>query len=93
MYDAIESLLQKVQGYLTRVSVHLKPAIPPDSAFLDILVNTLVYIFTVLALVTRYCTSAAESDSQLKKTLRPVYRRIRMFERSVAAIVVLIICS
>ena len=72
-------MLQKVQEYLTRVSIHLKPAIPPDSALLDILVDTLVHIFTVLALVTKYCHTTAESDSKLK-VLGSATRRVGMFK-------------
>ena len=79
LYDAIESLLQKVQEYLTRVSIYLKPAIPPSSALLDILVDTLVHIFTVLALVTKYCHTTAESDSKLK-VLGSATRRVGMFK-------------
>ena len=80
MYDAIESLLQKVQDYLTRVSIHLKPTNPPSSALLDILVDTLVHIFIVLELTTKYCRLTTERDSYLKKVFRRLFRRGRMFK-------------
>ena len=75
MYDAMESLFQRVQDYLKRVSIHLKPTIPPSLALLDIIVDTLVHIFTMLALTTKYCHSASENDSQLKQAFRPFIRR------------------
>ena len=70
----------KVKDYLERISIHLKPAIPPSPALLDILVDTLVHIFTVLALTTKYCRSIAENESKVKNVLRQASRHMRMFK-------------
>ncbi|VDB88494.1 unnamed protein product [Peniophora sp. CBMAI 1063] len=75
LYDAVETLLQKVTDYLERVSIHLEPLTPPSPALMDILIDTLVHILTTLALATRYCNSVIASDSRAKNVARAVFRR------------------
>ena len=80
LHDAIETMFQRVKDYLERISIHLKPTIPPSPALLGILVDTLVHIFTVLALTTKYCRSIAENESKVKNVLRQASRHMRMFK-------------
>ena len=89
LQDAIETLFQRVKDYLERISIHLKPTTPPSTALLDILVDTLVHIFTVLSLTTKYCRSTAENDSKVKKVFRPVARHMRRFKHLTATIMAL----
>ena len=59
---------------------------------MEILVDALVHIFTVLALTTKYCHLTAERDSYLKKVFRRLFRRMRMFKHLTAGDAMLIIC-
>ena len=59
---------------------------------MDILVDTLVHIFTVLELTTKYCHLTAERDSYLKKVFMRLFRRMRMFKHLTAGDAMLIIC-
>ncbi|KZV62942.1 hypothetical protein PENSPDRAFT_758344 [Peniophora sp. CONT] len=65
-YDDIESLLTEIQTCIARVDTHLKPSTPPSSALTDILTDTLVQVFTVLAIVTKYCPKEAAKRKSLK---------------------------
>ena len=93
MYDAVESLFQKVRDYLERVSIHLEPATPPSPALLNVLGETLTHIFTVFSLATRYCTLVAERDSWFKRVLRLFARRTSEFYCRFSESVTLTQCS
>ncbi|KZV71697.1 hypothetical protein PENSPDRAFT_733947 [Peniophora sp. CONT] len=82
VYNAVETLLDKIKNYLQRVSIHLKPSILPSPTLMDILVNTLVHIFTALALTTKYCDAVVKGDPQSKKNSgRAIIRRTKDFLR------------
>lgn len=75
LYDAIETLLRKINDYLERVSIHLEPSSPPSPALTNILVDTLVHILVALALATRYCNSAVKDVSRALNVARAIFRR------------------
>ncbi|KZV58911.1 hypothetical protein PENSPDRAFT_695665 [Peniophora sp. CONT] len=58
LYNAIESLLRKVNASLARIRVYLEPSSPPNPALFDVLRLTLVQVFVVLGIVTKYCDKA-----------------------------------
>ncbi|KZV62638.1 hypothetical protein PENSPDRAFT_758563 [Peniophora sp. CONT] len=76
LYDAIEALFQAIKNYLERISTHLKPSTPPSHALMNILVDTLVHIFTAIALTTKYCDRIAVKKSS-RFELGAFIRRIK----------------
>ncbi|KZV61419.1 hypothetical protein PENSPDRAFT_298261 [Peniophora sp. CONT] len=77
LYDAIETLLHKVKHSLDRIKIHLSPSTPPSPALFSILVDTLVQVFTILAIVTKRCDMAVQSDSKFGKVTRVLSRRLK----------------
>ena len=75
----METLFRKVKDCLDRLKIHFTPSIQPSPVLVDILIETLVHIFTVLALATKYCDSAIKSDSRFKQGTRAVFRRTSEF--------------
>lgn len=76
LYDATETLLHKVKNSLDRIKIHLTPSTPPTPALFSILTDTLVQLFTILALATKHCDMAVKSDSRLGKVARVLSRRL-----------------
>jgi hypothetical protein len=78
LYNAIESLFDRIKRYLERVALHLPKlsakAIPPTPALVDILVDTLVQVFAAIAIMTKYCNSM-KRDTLLKTIWRTVLGR------------------
>ncbi|KZV62887.1 hypothetical protein PENSPDRAFT_670064 [Peniophora sp. CONT] len=78
LYDSIESLLRKIGTCLTRIKVYLQPSSPPNPALMDVLRMTLVQVFIVLGIVTKYCDKAVNNDpkSKAKKGVKAMMQRI-----------------
>lgn len=89
LYDTIESLLLKIKGCLARYRIYLKPSLPLNPALKNILVETLVQVFTVLAIVTKYCARATSSSSipEGKTGMRAFLRRLSALRTHLIAIV------
>ncbi|KZV64127.1 hypothetical protein PENSPDRAFT_669265 [Peniophora sp. CONT] len=66
LYDAIESLLRKINACLARTRVYLEPLSRPNPALMDILRMALVQVFIVLGIVTKYCDKAGDTESRSK---------------------------
>ncbi|KZV62659.1 hypothetical protein PENSPDRAFT_739236 [Peniophora sp. CONT] len=75
LYDSVEALLQEVIVYLKRVTIHLKPKVPPAPEVMNVLADALVQVFTALAMATKYCNLAVKSDSRLRSLMRVSFRR------------------
>ncbi|VDB86852.1 unnamed protein product [Peniophora sp. CBMAI 1063] len=81
LYDAVASLFRKVKDYLTRVAIHFRVSTPLSEPLLDILANTMVQVFHLFALATKYCNSVVGSDSCMKRCARVVFRRTKDYFR------------
>lgn len=66
----LEQLLRKLKGFLSRLEIYLETEI--NGALRDIFIQTLVKLFEVFALVTKYCQ---ESKKKPLRTIRNIVRR------------------
>ncbi|KZV62656.1 hypothetical protein PENSPDRAFT_670205 [Peniophora sp. CONT] len=83
LYNAIESLLRKVNACLVRIKVYLESSSPPNPALVDVLRFILVQVFVVLGIVTKYCDKAGGKDSKSKdkKGVQVIMQRMRDLSR------------
>ena len=79
LYDDIESLFEKIKGYLERVSIQLPKVstarTAPSPALMNVFADTLVQVFIAIAITTKYCGVAFEGEPGYKKIARNVLRR------------------
>jgi hypothetical protein len=54
VYDALESLLFRLQSFLDRVDMHLSSRSAPSAALKEIFVKTLIQLLHIMALFTKY---------------------------------------
>ena len=62
-----------------RLSVHLRPSMPPLPEVMSILADALVQCVTAFAIVTKYCDLVTENESWLKTHARVLLRRTSKF--------------
>ncbi|KZV62765.1 hypothetical protein PENSPDRAFT_692205 [Peniophora sp. CONT] len=83
LYDAIELLLKRIGACIARIQIYLAPSSPPSPALMDVLRMSLVQVFIVLGIVTKFCDKAGDKDPKLtgKKGVKAMMQRMKDYSR------------
>ncbi|KAI0032020.1 hypothetical protein K488DRAFT_70984 [Vararia minispora EC-137] len=82
VYDALDDLFRRLGVFLARLDIYLHSPSVLNTALKDIFIKTLVRLFTVLSIVTKYLENNVEGTSSFKRLLRPVLRRTKDFGKA-----------